>query len=77
MLSYIIIYFQTLDDLRPLMLTGIPELGLPRTEPMNVDVITFNQGQPPVKISATFSNVVVTGLSNFITNYIDANPNTQ
>jgi hypothetical protein len=26
---------------------------------------------------ATFSNVVVTGLSNFQTNYIDANPNTQ
>lgn len=68
---------ETLDDLRPLMLTGIPELGLPRTEPMNVDVISFNQGAPPVKISAQFSNVVVTGLSNFQTNYIDANPNTQ
>jgi len=68
---------QTLEDLRPLMRLGIPQLGLPITEPMNVEAIEFEQGQPPVIIKAGFSNVVVKGLSTFTTDYIDADPNTQ
>jgi len=68
---------QTLEELRPLMSKGIPQLRIPPTEPMNVDTLNFKQGQPPVIVSATFNNVVVTGLSNFITNYIDADPNAQ
>jgi len=68
---------QTLEDLRPLMRTGIPQLNLPVTEPMNVEAIEFEQGVPPVVVKAAFSNVVVKGLSNFVTDYIDADPNTQ
>jgi len=65
---------QTLEDLRPLMRVGIPALKLPVTEPMNVDTIEFKQVVPPVSVRAVFSNVVVTGLSTFITNYIEADP---
>jgi len=68
---------KTLEDLRPLMKIGIPELDLPRTEPMTVKSVNFEQGTPPVQINAAFSNVVVRGLSGFITNYIEADPNTQ
>jgi len=68
---------QTLEDLRPLMRTGIPQLNLPVTEPMQVDAIEFEQGQPPVLVKAGFSNVVVQGLSNFVTDYIDADPDSQ
>jgi len=68
---------QTLEDLRPLMKTGIPQLRIPPTEPMNVDTIAFQQGQPPVVVSATFNNVIVKGLSTFVTNYIEADPNSQ
>ena len=59
------------------MRTGIPQLNLPVTEPMNVEAIEFEQGQPPVVVKSGFSNVVVKGLSNFVTDYIDADPNTQ
>ncbi|XP_023341608.1 uncharacterized protein LOC111711467 [Eurytemora carolleeae] len=59
------------------MVSGIPKLKLPPTEPMFVDTVSFKQGVPPVLVSATFTNVVVTGLSTFITNYIDADPNSQ
>lgn len=68
---------QTLEDLRPLMKKGIPDLKLPPTEPMKVASVNFAQGKPPVQINAAFSNVVVRGLSGFKTNYIEADPTTQ
>ena len=42
-----------------------------------MDAIEFEQGQPPVLVKAGFSNVVVQGLSNFVTDYIDADPDSQ
>ena len=59
------------------MKTGIPQLKLPPTEPMNVDAVTFSHGIPPVTVNARFTNVVVTGLSTFFTDYIFADPNDQ
>jgi len=56
------------------MRSGIPALKLPVTEPMNVETIEFEQIVAPVSVKAQFSNVVVTGLSTFITNYIEADP---
>ena len=68
---------QTLEDLRPLMRTGISKLGLPPTEPMNIESMEFAQGAPPVIVKASFSNVVVKGLSNFITNFIEVDPTSR
>ena len=68
---------QTLEDLRPLMRTGITKLGLPPTEPMNIESMEFAQGAPPVIVKASFSNVVVKGLSNFITNFIEVDPTSR
>ena len=65
---------QTLEDLRPLMSTGLPSLGLPPTEPMNIESMQFAQGAPPVLVKASFSNVTVKGLSTFITDYIEVDP---
>ena len=69
--------FQTLEDLRPMMRTGISKLGLPPTEPMNIESMEFAQGAPPVIVKAFFSNVVVKGLSNFITDFIEVDPSTR
>ena len=68
---------QTLEDLRPLMRTGITKLGLPPTEPMNIESMEFAQGAPPVIVKASFSNVVVKGLSSFITNFIEVDPTSR
>lgn len=65
---------QTLNDLRPFLSTGIPELSLPPLEPMYIKTIEFRQGDGPVTIQSTFNEVTVTGLSNFTTNYINADP---
>jgi len=70
---------QTLEDLRPLMKVGIPSLGLAVAEPMNVKAVSFQQGgqagiPSPVTVRATFTGVVVEGLSTFRTDYINADP---
>ena len=72
-----ILVVQTLEDLRPLMSTGLPALGLPPTEPMNIESMQFAQGAPPVIVQASFSNVTVRGLSTFITDYIEIDPVTR
>ena len=69
--------FQTLEELRPLMRTGIPKLGLPPTEPMNIESMQFSQGSPPVVVQASFENVVGKGLSNFVTDFIEVDPITR
>lgn len=64
----------TLEDLRSLMPTGIPELGLRPTEPLKIENIEFKT-RPNivgVQIESEFSNVIVRHLSKFITNRIDA-----
>lgn len=62
-----------LEDLRSLMPTGIPELGLRPTEPLKIENIQFKT-RPGigVQIDSEFSNVIVRHLSNFITNRISA-----
>ena len=59
------------------MRTGIPQLNLPPTEPMNIKEMEFEQGSPPVVVRATFSDVVVQGLSDFIIDYIEVNTTSQ
>ncbi|XP_064107485.1 protein takeout-like [Macrobrachium nipponense] len=68
---------QTLEDLRPRLLTGIPELGLPQLEPMKIQNLVFRQGDGAVTVESTFTDVTVTGLSKFTTNLIDADPTTN
>lgn len=69
---------QTFEDIRPSLRTGIPELSLPPLEPMSLQRIVFRQGDGGViSVSSTFNNVIVSGLSNFTTTYIDANPNSR
>ncbi|XP_068214566.1 protein takeout-like [Palaemon carinicauda] len=68
---------QTLEDLRPSLRTGIPELNLPRLEPMQVPNLVFQQRDGGVTIESTFTDLTVTGLSQFTTTLIDADPVTN
>lgn len=69
--------YQTLEDLRPRLKTGIPELGLPQLEPLRIDNLVFRQGDGAVNIEATFMGVTVTGLSRYNTTFINADPVTR
>nr|XP_027238485.1 uncharacterized protein LOC113829503 [Penaeus vannamei] len=65
---------QIMEDLRPRTKTGIPELGLPVLEPMQINNIVFRQGDGAVNVQAKFMQVKVQGLSNYTTSYVNADP---
>jgi hypothetical protein len=66
--------FQIVEDLRPLMPTGIPDVNVPVLDPMFISSINLNQGEGPVSIKSTFSQIQVRGLSKFTTNSVTADP---
>merc|ERR1712127_203620 len=55
---------QLAEKLRPFMKTGIAELGIPRTEPMDIDRINFALKSPFGVVDVVFTENSVAGLSN-------------
>ena len=47
----------TLEELRSYMPRGIPELGLRKTEPLEIKRLPFNSGRGIVSVNADFSDV--------------------
>jgi hypothetical protein len=56
---------QILEDLKPRLGTGIPEINLPPMDPLYLQSVSFHHGSGPIKILATFNDVNATGLSTF------------
>jgi len=56
---------QVLKDLKPRLAEGVPEINLPAMEPLKLENVAFQQGSGPVRVVAEFTNVEVSGLSNF------------
>ncbi|KAI9556806.1 hypothetical protein GHT06_016597 [Daphnia sinensis] len=62
--------FKIVEDLRPFMPTGIPEINVPVLDPMFIQSINLVQGD----FRSTFSQIQVRGMSKFITNSVTADP---
>ncbi|KAK4015444.1 protein takeout [Daphnia magna] len=62
--------FKIVEDLRPFMPTGIPEINVPVLDPMFIQSINLVQGE----FRSTFSQIQVRGMSKFITNSVTADP---
>lgn len=60
--------FRIVEDIKPLMPTGIPDINVPVLDPMFVSSITLRQGD----LQSTFSQLQIRGLSKFITNSVSA-----
>jgi len=56
---------QILEDLKPRLGAGIPEINLPPMDPLYLKSVSFHHGSGPIKILATFKDVNATGLSLF------------
>merc|ERR1712025_216949 len=53
------------ENLKPFMKQGIPELNVPRTEPMHIDEIAFNLDAKSIgQLEVTFTNNTISGLSS-------------
>uniref|UniRef100_A0A2P2HXF3 Protein takeout-like n=1 Tax=Hirondellea gigas TaxID=1518452 RepID=A0A2P2HXF3_9CRUS len=62
---------KAIKNIQPELANGLPELGIPRLEPLRLDDVVFRQSEPPVTIEAIYQNVLVTGLTNFDIKYLD------
>merc|ERR1712184_226011 len=64
---------QLADKLRPYMKTGIPSLNIPKTDPMDIDRISFQLKNPLGVVTVKFTQNTVEGLSTHTINSIRAN----
>ncbi|XP_059090608.1 protein takeout-like [Tigriopus californicus] len=62
----------TLEELRGTMRSGLPELNLPPSEPLQIKNIEFSSKLAFVNVDSQFSSVTVVGLINFETRRIAA-----
>ncbi|XP_068086380.1 circadian clock-controlled protein daywake-like [Anabrus simplex] len=60
--------FQTMF---PALAVGIPEIGMPRFEPLFIDKIAIQKGQGAVTISGSFQNILAHGPSNSTTSFVN------
>ena len=54
-------YDRTLEDFKLTMDTGIPELGMPPLDPIDIDIIEFKF----FNLTIAFNNVLMNGFKNF------------
>ncbi|KAK2704778.1 protein takeout-like [Artemia franciscana] len=67
-------FTRQMEDLRPFMTTGIPELNVPVLDPMVIPVINFRQPTGPVSINAKFNQVQVKGMAKFTDAQVRVDP---
>ncbi|KAF2366815.1 hemolymph juvenile hormone binding [Trinorchestia longiramus] len=68
---------EVINLIQPRMGAGIPELNIPRLEPLLLKNIVFKQSEPPVTVEAVYSNVQVSGITAFDIKYLDINMREQ
>jgi hypothetical protein len=56
---------QSFNGLKPYLIAGIPEIGLPPMEPLKIDAMGIENNAGNIRIKGVFSNVVNAGASNF------------
>lgn len=55
----------SLEKLRPLLSKGIPEFGIPSCEPLTIQEVVIDQGNGPVSVKSTYTDIKVYGPSDF------------
>ena len=63
--------YTAIEELRPLLARGVPEINLKPLEPLYIDRIEFIDRQGGRDIRANFTNINVYGMSNFITKNLE------
>lgn len=53
------------NGLKPYLLTGIKEIGLPPLEPLKIDALGIENNAGNIRIKGLFTNVINAGSSNF------------
>lgn len=53
------------EIVKPFLIKGVPELGIPAIEPYTIPEITLEQGTQALNFKAQLKNVVVKGLGGY------------
>nr|CAD7595306.1 unnamed protein product [Timema genevievae] len=61
---------ESVEILRPYLVTGIPELDIPSCEPLCIPQIVINQGKGAVSVESTYNNIKLYGPTNFALKYV-------
>lgn len=56
---------RAVDEVKPRLLNGIPEVNIPALEPFNVPTLKLDRTAPNLRIKATLKNTKAYGGSNF------------
>ncbi|XP_059049261.1 protein takeout-like [Achroia grisella] len=53
------------NHLRPYLARGLPDIGVPKVEPLIIDRLVMENDVGPVRVTAAFTNITVKGPSNY------------
>jgi hypothetical protein len=68
---------RNVENLRPRLAAGIPEIDLPPMDPFHLDTLDFKQGSGQVVIKAQFKKITIRHLANFSKAVFKINPKTR
>lgn len=63
-----------IESIRANLTEGIPELLIPPCEPLRIPEIRIKQNAGAIRMESQYSNVTISGLSNFTLRDIDVDP---
>lgn len=55
----------SVESIRPSLANGIPELLIPPLDPLEIPEINIKQNSGAIRLDSEYSNVIISGLSNF------------
>ncbi|XP_072383759.1 protein takeout-like [Diabrotica undecimpunctata] len=57
---------KSVEELKPLLIKGIPDLDIPSVEPLHIPEVIIDQGSGPVALKSVYKDIKVYGPSKFI-----------
>lgn len=68
---------ESIELLRPKLTEGVPELMIPPCDPLDIPEIRIQQNSGAIRMESEYSNIVVSGLSNFTLRSVRLDPETN
>lgn len=68
---------ESIELLRPKLTEGVPELLIPPCDPLAIPEIRIEQNSGAIRMESEYSNIIVTGLSNFTLRTVRLDPETN
>lgn len=56
----------SVTELRPLLIKGIPEVNIPSCEPLHVPEVVIDQGSGAISLKSTYKDIKIYGPSKFV-----------